>query len=104
LNNETLIERGLAAASLLSNTTFQSVIRDLCYEQFCVFQDTKPEDSKSREISYNLYQGLKAIEAELTTRVHQKDQVVAEIDAANEEAQLDFLDSDHNPIQGDNDQ
>lgn len=104
MNNEALIERGLAAASLLNDPTFQSVLRDLCYEQFCVFQETKPEDSKSREVSYNLYQGLKAIEAELTTRIHQKDQVVAAIDAENEEAQLDFIEADTNPTQGDNDQ
>jgi hypothetical protein len=96
MTNEQIIERGLAAASLLSDHTFQSIIRDLCYEQFCVFQETKPEDTQGREISYNLYQGLKAIEAELTTRVQQKDAVVAAIDAEHE-------DEDPITIQGDND-
>ena len=99
MTNEEIIERGLAAASLLSDPTFQSVVRDLCYEQFCVFQETKPEDTQSREISYNLYQGLKAIEAELTTRIQMKDRVVEAIDAENAENNSD----DPITIQGDND-
>jgi len=85
LTNEQIIERGLAASSLLGDPTFQSVIQDLCYEQFCVFTETTPEDKQSRENSYNLYQGLKAIEAELTTRVQQKEQVVMALDAETEE-------------------
>lgn len=99
LTREQIIERGLAAASLLSNPTFQSVIKDLCYEQFCVFQETRPEDTQGREISYNLYQGLKAIESELTARVQQKDTEVDAIDAENESDE-DTLD-DPITIQGD---
>lgn len=101
MNQEQIIERGLAASSLLSDFTFQSVLKDLCYEQFCVFQETKPEDKQTRENSYNLYQGLKAIEAELHARVLQKDTQVAAIDASNEDQ--DDLDG---PviIQGDNNQ
>jgi hypothetical protein len=99
MNDEQTIERGLAAASLLSDPTFQSVIRDLCYEQFCIFQETKPEDKQARENSYNLYQGLKAIEAELVTRVQIKDRVVEAIDAQNAEDNSD----DPITIQGDND-
>jgi hypothetical protein len=101
MTQDQIIERGLAAASLLSDPTFQSVIQALCYEQFCVFQETKPEDKQGRENSYNLYQGLKAIEAELNARVQAKDEAAKAIDAIN--ADQDDLDG---PIyiQGDNNQ
>lgn len=85
MTDEESIERGLAAASLLSDLTFQNVIQSLCVECFSSFTETKPHDREARETTYNLYQGLKAIEAELTARVQAKDEAVARIDAANED-------------------
>lgn len=89
LTDSQIIDRGLAAANLLSDTTFQSVIKDLCYEQFCAFTETRPEEKAKREDIYNIYQGLQAIESELTSRVHSKDLVVDRIDADNAERDSD---------------
>jgi hypothetical protein len=101
MTNEQVIERGLAAASLLSDPTFQNVIASLGVECFATFTETKPADKQAREDTYNLYQGLKAIEAELTARVHAKDEAVTKLDAA-----LEDQDDLEGPIyiQGDNNQ
>jgi hypothetical protein len=101
VTDEQAIERGLAAASLLSDPTFQNVIASLGVEAFAVFTETKPDERQRREDTYNLYQGLKAIEAELTARVQAKDEAVARIDAINEDQ--DDLDGPLH-IQGDNNQ
>lgn len=85
LTDEQSIERGLAAASLLSDPTFQNVITSLSVEAFATFTETKPHERDRREDTYNLYQGLKAIEAELTARVQAKDEAVIRIDAMNED-------------------
>lgn len=90
----------MAAASLLSDPTFQSVVKALCYEQFCIFQETKPEEQQNRENSYYLYQGLKAIEAELLARVQAKEQEVSAMDAERENE----ISDDPIIIQGDYDQ
>jgi hypothetical protein len=82
---EEVIERGLAASSLLENPTFQSVIQSLMFECFASFTETKPADKQRREDTYNLYQGLKAIEAELNSRVQAQEQAVRTIDATNED-------------------
>jgi hypothetical protein len=80
-NYDDTIERGLAAASLLSDPTFQSVIKSLGIECFATFTETKPSEASKREDAYNLYQGLQAIEAELTSRIQTKEAAVAAIDA-----------------------
>lgn len=100
LTTEQVIERGLAAANLLSDHTFQNVIASIGVECFATFTETKPEDRQRREDTYNLYQGLKAIEAELNARVLAKDEAVKRLDADQE----DHSDLD-GPIyiQGDND-
>jgi hypothetical protein len=85
LSTEETIERGLAASSLLENPTFQSVLQSLMFECFASFTETKPADKQSREDTYNLYQGLKAIESELRARVQQKDQAADRLDADNED-------------------
>lgn len=83
--DELVIERGLAAASLLSDQTFQSVLQSLAVECFATFTETKPNQQQDRENTYNLYQGLQAIEAELNARVHAKNAVVERLDAENED-------------------
>lgn len=82
-DHEYTIERGLAAASLLSDPTFQSVIKSLGIECFATFTETKPSEASKREDAYNLYQGLQAIEAELSVRIQAKDAAVAAIDASH---------------------
>lgn len=91
LTTEEIIERGLAASSLLENPTFISVIQSLMFECFAQFTETKPEDKQVREDTYNLHQGLKAIEAELRARVQQKDQAAERLNAELE---------DHNDLDG----
>lgn len=81
MNTEITIERGLAAASLLSDPTFQSVIKCLGVECFASFTESRPDDTRGREDTYNLYRGLQAIEAELTSRVQAKDEAVSRLDA-----------------------
>lgn len=85
ITTEEIIERGLAASSLLENPTFQSVIQGLIVEQFALFTESKPADKQSREDTYFLLQGLQAIEAELRSRVQQKDKAAAMLDATNED-------------------
>lgn len=99
MNKEQIIERGLAASSLLIDPTFQNVLQSLAVEGFSTFTETKPHETGRREDIYNIYQGLKAIEEELNARVLAKDEAVASIDALNEDQ--DDLDG---PIiiQGDN--
>ncbi|MFC0686467.1 hypothetical protein [Novosphingobium clariflavum] len=82
MSNEATIERGLAAASLLSDPTFQSVIQSLAVECFATFTESKPSDRDGREDTYNLYRGLQAIEAELNARVQAKDEAIISLDAA----------------------
>jgi hypothetical protein len=78
---EDVIERGLAAASLLSDPTFQDVIKSLGIECFASFVESKPEDAPRREDTYNLYRGLQAIEGELLQRIHAKEEAVKALDA-----------------------
>lgn len=92
LTTEQIIDRGLDASSLLSNQTFQGVIRSLGVECFAAFTETKPEDTTARESAYNLYQGLKAIEAELKARVQAQEEAVRQIDAEHDEQDQSDLD------------
>lgn len=101
-SEEEVIERGLAASSLLTDPTFQSVIKSIAIDCFAKFTESQPADATGRENTYNLYQGLQAIEAELSARVHAKEQAVARIDAANLEDQDDLDSPIH--IQGNTDQ
>jgi hypothetical protein len=103
ITTDEIIERGLAASSLLENPTFQSVVQSLMFECFAQFTETKPEDKRAREDTYNLYQGLKAIESELRSRVHLKDQTAERLDAEYAEDHEDLLDGPIH-IQGNNDQ
>lgn len=101
MDNEAIIERGLAAATLLSDPTFKSVLHTLTVECFASFTESKPSDRDGREDTYNLFRGLQAIEAELLARIQAKDEAVARIDAL-----LDTPDDVEGPIfiQGNTDQ
>lgn len=67
--------RGLAASSLLENEDFVELIRSLTVESFAVFTETQPNEAAKREEQYHLSQALKAIEAELLSRVQAKDAI-----------------------------
>lgn len=101
MTTEEVIDRGLAASSLLSNPTFQSVVRSIGVECFAAFTETKPSEADKREHTYNLYQGLKAIEAELNARIQAQEEAVKALDA-----QLEDQDETEGPIfiQGNTDQ
>ncbi|CAB4138754.1 hypothetical protein UFOVP344_26 [uncultured Caudovirales phage] len=74
-HEQEIVRRGLAASSLLGNEAFREVIQSLTVEAFAVFTETSPAELEKRENQYNLCQGLKAIEAELLTRVQAKDAI-----------------------------
>ena len=98
-----IVRMGLASASLLANETFTSVIRELGIECFAAFTETKPADSAAREDTYNLYQGLQAIEAQLRQRVSQQEELVRKLDQAHADLLEHVLRDDDEPItiQGD---
>lgn len=83
-----IVQQGLQAEALLSNVTFESVIKSLCHEAMAQWADSKPAQEEDRERQYYFYQGLKAIEAELTGRVQAKDEIERMLDA-NPEDTLD---------------
>lgn len=89
----------MAAADLLQQPTFISVIQSLGVECFADFVESKPEQAERRDAAYNLYRGLQAIEAELNARVHQKEQAVARLDAEREQQEAMLEDTIF--IQGD---
>lgn len=108
MNTDEIIERGLAASSLLSNLTFQSVLKSIAIECFAQFTESKPSDASAREDTYNLYRGIQAIEAELNSRVQAQEEAVRRIDAAQAEEEAstdDYVDLDAPiTIQGNTDQ
>lgn len=91
ITHDEIIERGLAAVSLLENPTFHTVLKALTIECFARFTESKPDDLTAREDTYNLHRGLQAIEHELRNMILAKDEAVARIDAANE---------DHDDLEG----
>lgn len=86
-NEQEIVRRGLAASSLLGNEDFREVIHSLTIESFAVFTETAPAELQKRESQYNLCQGLKAIEAELLSRVQAKDAIEQR---ENEEEIVDY--------------
>lgn len=79
-----IVRRGLAAASLLDNPTFNEVIQSLAIETFSRFTETSLTQKEDREAIFHFYAGLKAIEDELRNRIHQKDRIAERLDADNE--------------------
>lgn len=86
------MREGLAAASLLANDDFRTLVHSLMFEGYATFTETKPDQAREREDIYNLIQGLKAIEAELNHRIANKDEIErrvnAEDDAEHDESAL----------------
>lgn len=76
-----VMRRGFAAADLLASEAFTSTIRSLMFECFAQFTDSKPDQPAFREDNYQFYRGLKAIEAELQSRVQLKDALQESLDA-----------------------
>jgi hypothetical protein len=82
-----IVEEGLKAQALLSDDTFQSVIKSLCLESWAQWTESKPTDTSGREANYNFYQGLKAIEAELNARVQAKDEIERMVNSSDDAAE-----------------
>lgn len=78
-----LVRRGLAAADLLASDAFQSCIREIGIDCFAAFTESKPPEAAAREDTYNLYRGLQAIEAQLSFRVQQHEEIVRRLDESN---------------------
>jgi hypothetical protein len=78
-----IVRVGLASATLLSDGNFADVIKAVMLEAFAAITDSKPDQLAAREHNYNLIRGLKAIEAELETRVQAKDAIERRMDAEN---------------------
>jgi len=82
-----VVRGGLAAASLLANEDLQTIIRSLMFEGYASFTDTKPEEASRREAIYNLNQGLRAIEAELNSRVASYEEIQRRLNATDQDAE-----------------
>lgn len=76
-----IVGEGLKAQVLLADDTFRDVLQSLCRESMAQWADSKPAQEQDRERQYYFYQGLKAIEAELTGRVQAKDEIERMLDA-----------------------
>ena len=80
-----IISGGLAAQALLENPTLLNVIASVTHDCFEAFAFTTPSQAQAREDAYFTYRGLQAIEAELTSRIQNMEEVVRRLDAANED-------------------
>jgi hypothetical protein len=94
-----IVREGNAAASLLANDDFQTIVKALILEGYSTFTETKPHEAESREHIYNLVQALKAIESELTARVHAKDEIERKVNEgdADDEDLIDDAELGVNP-------
>lgn len=77
-------EEGVFADALLSDPTFQSIIRSLQMQCAVAILESKPDELQAREHNYNLNRGLQAIEAELRSRVQTRDTLQDRIAAVEE--------------------
>jgi len=76
-----IVREGYAAASLLANDDLQTIIKSLMFEGYARITETAPHELNKREETYNLIQGLKAIEGELRARIHAKDEIERKVNA-----------------------
>lgn len=76
-----IVRVGLAAAALLADGNFADISKSIMVEAFAAITESKPDQLAVREHNYNLIRGLKAIEAELETRVQSKDAIERRLDA-----------------------
>ena len=79
------IAEGHAAAALLANPDFLSVIASLRAQSAWQIEQSQPHQKDEREYLYNQLRGLAAIEQELTIRVNTKDRLEAPEDAEVED-------------------
>jgi hypothetical protein len=86
-----VVRGGLAAADLLANEAFTTTIKALMLECFATFTETQPAERDRREHTYNLYQGLKAIEAELNARILRMEELKRKLDAPDADIDADLI-------------
>lgn len=89
------MREGLASAALLASEDLRLIFKSIQVEAFARFTESAPAQEAERAQLYNLTQGLKAIEAELQTRVQRKDAIERRLDMdAEPDADNDSLIND----------
>lgn len=78
-----IVREGLSAQALLDGGDFALIAKALMVEAFAAITESKPDQLDHREQHYNLIRGLKAIEAELESRVQRKANIERRLDAEN---------------------
>ena len=87
-----IVREGIAAANLLASETLRSVFHSIQVEAFARFTESTPDQKDARDHLYNLTQGLKAIESELSARVQAKDEIERRLNDASDADEDDLID------------
>jgi hypothetical protein len=86
MDEQELINHGNDAETLLKSEPFNRVINGLVEATFQNFTNSKPEDSKERNITYFHYRALVDVVNTLKQQVSVRDEVLAKRDNSEEEA------------------
>ena len=76
MNDQQLIDRGVAAQELLSNVTFQGLSKELLDHYIATFLATSPEDANGRNSAYFQCRALQDLIAVLQQWVYVKDNII----------------------------
>lgn len=87
MNNEFLIERGNAAENLLKQEAFAAVANELINMYLGGLMQTKPEETKEREMAYAGARAVQDIVGVLNQWVAMRDQIIENI--KNEETETE---------------
>jgi hypothetical protein len=88
------VREGLAAANLLASEDLRLITHSLMVEAFATITESAPAQAAEREQTYHLIKGLKAIEAELHSRIQRKDTIERRMDRDAEPEADDALIND----------
>ena len=82
---EQMIKRGENAEMLLGTETFTDTINTMVESTFQAFCNTKPDETETRERTYNHYRALVDIVSTLQQQVSVKNEIIAKNDRDNNE-------------------
>lgn len=89
MNEQELIQAGEDAEALLRSQPFNRVVNSMVEQSFQTFVNTKPEDSKARNIAYYHYRGIVDVVNTLKQHVQIREEILAKLnegDNSQEEA------------------
>lgn len=85
MNQQDLIDRGVRAEELLKNDTFAAAVKDVVDMCINTWLNSKEGDGQMRDAAYYSAQGINNVVGVLNQYVAIKEQIVAELNQANEE-------------------